>query len=493
MTMRLNTIMFPLFGLFLLLFASGCMTPGACAPSCDMGFWADRDRSLNGSERLRILGPLFERQESAEGMEFDAVRPFYNRLNTPDKAKSVTEILWPIGMIKSLDDETFWRFFPAYGRDYDNTKDDSRYKFVVFPIYIQGRDVHGENYLGFFPVGGKVHEFFGQDKITFVLFPLYAHSVMNDVETTDVLWPILSWADGGNVSRFRVFPFYGRSVNIGRWEKQFVMWPIWTSAKYTYPNEKGSGFILFPLCGHAKLGDKETWMLLPPFFRYSRGVKHREINCPYPFIQYASGEYEKFYLWPVMGHKEIQGEKSWFFVWPIVTGRKLDRNENMFYQFQVVPFLISDISRRKTDGSVDKRYFKLWPLMSYRRDDDASRLRMLDLWPLRDRSSIDKNFAPFWTLYSRSSVDDNHETEFLWGLYRNRQNESSRKWSVFPLFSWSSSDGDAGSLEWKFLMGLFGYKRDDLQKSYRLLYFRKTGRNGESEIKELSEGMEAGE
>jgi len=69
-----------------------------------------------------------------------------------------------------------------------------------------------------------------------------------------------------DVHRWRVFPFYGISRSDDRWTKRFVMWPFWTSVKYEYPNQKGGGFILWPLFGKVDVGENYSRSFLPPFF-----------------------------------------------------------------------------------------------------------------------------------------------------------------------------------------------------------------------------------
>ena len=127
-----------------------------------------------------------------------------------------------------------------------------------------------------------------------------------------MLWPIGSYTKGDGVSRFRVFPLYGRSTYKDKWKKTFVLWPLWTTVEYGYPNSRGSGFMLFPVVGHVKLTDQETWMLIPPLFRWSRGKDLTKLYAPWPFVQYCEGSTDLLYLWPAWGRKRQGETRSWF-------------------------------------------------------------------------------------------------------------------------------------------------------------------------------------
>jgi hypothetical protein len=501
---------------------------------------ASRDKTPEGQSRFRSIGPVFERQEAADEKTFTAFRPFYSRTFDPGNERTLQEYLWPVAMSKDFRGETYWRVLCAFGHDFDNDDPESRYRFIIFPIFYMGRDIHDENYFAVFPIGGKVNEFLGRDKIWFALFPLYMYSSINDVKTYDVLWPIVSWTGGSDISRFRVFPFYGQSSKGDLWTKRFVLWPIWTSAHYSYADgQTGGGFVLFPLFGHTKLTDQESWMFLPPFFRWSWNDEgYRGGNSPWPFIQYSfgKGRDEKLYLWPLWGTRRNENLRSSFFLWPIGSTLEANRVEYTLNRFSLFPLLFYEKKTPKSgdrdrassanspvllerervgatedeDGTVQVsnlksqifdpgvssnspafgegievnpatsgRYFKLWPLVSYQREDEAMRVRLLDLWPGKRLSVIERNYSPFWTLYSHVRADGASEDELLWGLFRRSNSDQGKKHlSLFPLFSCDRSMAD-DSRQWSFLMGLTGYKREGLRKTYRLLYFFKFSTNQE--------------
>lgn len=465
----------------------GCVSPPG--RRVDAGPLVSVGPDVNEVPGVRLLGPLVERRVAADGKTFTAVRPFWSRVNDPQAERAVTDILWPLGMIKTRKGERDWRLFPGFGHDFDVETHDSRHRWSVFPILFGGRTKEGERYFAIFPLGGTLHEFLGRDRSMFVLFPLYAYSTLNDLRTHSVLWPIYSRTTGSGVYRLRVWPFYGISINKDRWTKRFVMWPFWTSVCYDYPNQKGRGFVLFPVYGRVDVGDRHARMLLPPFFKYEwTGGNHRALNAPWPFVQYSRGEIDKLYFWPLFGRKALAHERQWFALWPLVSGQCSELPAATVRRFRALPLVFYESTyalQQAADGGTGRvekatassRYFKLWPLLSYRREADYSQFRTLALWPLKQTPGIERNWAPLWSLYSRERAGEVRQTELLWGLYRHRQNATARTLSLFPLLQ-TASDRPKDSRSWSLLYGLMGYKREGLHKSLQLLYFIHVGRQG---------------
>lgn len=499
-----------LLSFFVAAIGSGCASSGM--KHFDAGPVAIADQDVHRSDRVRCVGPIIETQQNKNGMRFVAVRPFYSKIEDPVRERAVSDYMWPLGMIKQYKGEIDWRFFPSFGHDFDESDSNSRHRWSVFPLIYGGQGINGEKYFAFFPFGGVLRDFIGIDRISFFLFPLYVHSQKDDNKTYTFLWPFFSFTKGDDLHRWRVFPFYGVSKNDNRFTKRFVMWPFWTSVKYDYPDQKGGGFILWPLFGKVDVGDSYARSFLPPFFKWEVGKNgHRALFCPWPIIRYKRGEVNQFYVWPLFGTKTIAKENSKFFLWPIARWRKTIRMGYLFRRVYIMPFLTYESKTRlvKKDGAqmqdvqanekkakqstsadlddilvnsretdVFERYFKFWPLFSYQREDDVMRFRTLALWPMKNQPAIERNWAPLWSLYGRERDGDRVESELLWGLYRHQYSNVKRRISVFPLFQSSSKvseSGDKRDKSWSLLYGLLGYKREGLHKQFKMLYFLKFG------------------
>lgn len=466
----------------LIVLSNGCAAPGGAQArrDFDLGFIASRDRDVEGNVRTRALGPFFEQRVSESGGQFTAVRPFYARSGNPDRERVLSEFLWPIGMHKTLGKETYWRFLLTYANDFDNTTPGSRYRFVVFPFVFAGRDKHGDGYFAVFPIGGKIHEYLGRDKIVFALFPLYGFSTINDQTRHSVLWPLIGWGGSPDSSHVGVLPFYARSVRDGQWEKRTIAWPFWTDARYHYSGAEGRVHMLWPLYWRGNLETEKTWMFLPPIFRYTRADTLTKVHTPWPFVQYSSGVVDKLYLWPLWGQKSVGAVESWFLFWPVISGGHRPRASGVASHFNLTPlFNYRRVTRmEKVDDdhaaeqeAVAERYVKLWPLFSWHRVDESARFRALELWPGKTLPQLERNWASFWTLYTHDRHGAVHEDEALWGLFRYRRNEEKTlKLSLFPVFNYARSAEDDTRRKWSALLGLIGHERGETRNTFRLLY-----------------------
>ncbi len=454
----------------------------------DFGPIISRQRDVHGTMRLRALGPFFERAIHEDGQSLTAVRPLFSHYDNPEYERHRYEVLWPLAHYKGFRDERSGRVLLAWWTRFDINDPESRYRFWLIPLYFQGRDQHGETYMALFPVGGKIHEFLGFDEIRFALFPLYLGTEINTIQSHSVLWPIFSRTEGKGIYRFRVFPFYGQNRHRDRYSKKFIMWPIWTSAEYYIPGSSGSGFILFPFYGQLDLDDQRSHMVLPPFFRISQGDRVNMWLLPWPFFQRRTGEVRQTYVWPIWGQKRMAGNEYRFFVWPILHQQRIDKGDAIAQRLFVLPFYYSETQRERAAapppmgpndpvprGEMASNYQKLWPFMSYIREGDEARFRMLDLWPLKQTGAIERNYAPFWTLLQNTRLDDASDTEVLWGLFRRqRHHEDHAYTSLFPLVQWER-DKVEDRRQWSLLKGLLGYERQGTTSRYRLLYFIRWG------------------
>jgi hypothetical protein len=455
----------------------------------DAGFLACRDVAPDGSARMRALGPFYESQVATNGMTFLAVRPFYSRTWSPEPEKRRSEYLWPVGMSRDFVGDRMWRVLQTYNNRFQtNAPPPARHRFVCFPFLYYGTDIHAERYFAVFPLGGTIHEFIGRDRIQFALFPLWTHSTINEVETYDYMWPIVSYTQGGDIYRFRIFPLYMRSVAEGEYDKHSVLWPIWNYSRYCGRNREGWGFILFPLVGASRTEAQRSWMLFPPFFRYAANTNgYRDVRCPWPFVKVRNDpvhQESSLQVWPLWGRTVRPTMRSSYGLWPLFFAHDADRDAVHFKRRWAVPLVYYCRRTVRTEtGEVppanDPRegvFFRLWPLLSHERNGDVSRTRLLSLWPGSDVGSIERNYAPLWTLYSSVRDPKVRESEFLWGLYRHRKDvDGARRVQVFPLFAAGGRSGVDGHREFSILKGLFGYQRHGMQREYRLLYLLNFG------------------
>jgi hypothetical protein len=456
--------------------ALGLGSPLFAAPVHDYGCLASSGEDLHGRVDSRGLGPLVEwADQGVDRPAVRAVRPFFSLENDARTGKEDFDILWPVAHIRHWKGQTDWRFLTAFYLGPHPTEPSSQYAFWILPVFAMGRNKAGEAYGALFPLGGRVDNWFGRDRMEFALFPLYAHSELNDLRTDHWLWPFVSRTTGDNLYRFRVFPFYGKSEKKGEGESKFILWPFWTSVRRDHPGNRGGGFMLFPFYGHSKTDREESWMFLPPFFRHTVGRNLTQNIYFWPFYQTEkSKNLDKLYAWPLYGRRTTADENRRFWLWPFVWKRHEKCPPVAIDKFRVFPLYESEAtSSLSAPTNVVERYVSVWPLGSYeRKKHDYKRVRCLDLWPFRETAPIERNLSPLWSLYQYEQTPSGSETELLWGAARwgSRTNGASYG-SLFPLASWSHDRGGDTQRGWEFLKGLLGYERNETGKTWRALYF----------------------
>ncbi|WFB37646.1 hypothetical protein P3T73_07720 [Kiritimatiellota bacterium B12222] len=441
----------------------------------DWGPFASEWHDVSGNQRQRYLGPFVEYIESPEEDTALALRPLFHTWLQKDQDFRRTEIVWPLYVYRIRENSSYWRFLLNFGWNWDVNDSNSRWRLWLLPFYFQGRDVNGENYMALFPLGGSIREFAFWDRIDFALFPLAIRSYKKKMVTNTLLWPIFSKTTGPGSKRMRVFPFYGFTEyeNVGR--KTFILWPFYTQVNYMIPQSLGKGWILFPLFGHMKLSDQETWWFIPPLFRYSVGEEQNRIYGPWPLFQKESGVVDKFYLFPLYGRKESAGYKQQFFLWPLGHYESAERDtgtRKKFYFFPFVQYYYANPSEWVSptpDG--ETTYLKIWPLFSNatKHSGDSHRFAFFDFNPMKG-GPIERNYAAFWQVYVYARVDDRVDKEVLWGFYRSAKRGDDYQYrSLFPFFNYKR-DRNEDEKHFQLFKGLIGRQRVGEKKRWQFLY-----------------------
>ncbi len=440
------------------------------APLVDIGSLFSKDVEAE-VVRWRAMGPVFEKATDAADAHFIALRPIYSSWSFPETDRAGADWLWPLAVTRRQGNETSWRALWCLGWDADRTDPGSRYRVWLMPFFFTGRDQQGQDYVALFPIGGTVREFFGRDEISFALFPLYSVSRLNDVETHNFLWPFISHTTGNGLRRFRLFPLFGWSTQEGVGAKRFVLWPFYTSAHYEAEGAAGEAYMLFPLFGRIRMENQDSWLLLPPFFRWDRSAKGKRSYCPWPFIQTASGETDRLYVWPLWGRQIEAHRESGFWLWPFGYHETRRSRREEVIRSRFFPFWYAErrapISEAPAPATTSHRV--VWPLLSNDQWGETNRLRVLDLWPMKNTPPVERNLAPLWTLYTRVKTPNAIRHEMLWGLYRWERSSSGRRVSLFPLWRMNNDSPDCS--EWSILEGFAGGRRTPDGRSKRLLYF----------------------
>ena len=446
----------------------------------DFGLFAARFEDPDGTERTTAAGPFYENSALSSNYLLRATpRPFWVTLDDIPAGRSRWYSLWPLAEGKTFGNQRSLRILSAYHHVDDTTLDESAYHFWLLPFWVNGRTRDGQSYAGLFPLYGTARDFLWRDRYSWFLFPLWMTSSVNDLTTTNVLWPFYARGStpDGRWDKLRVFPFYARVFHSNYYEKTSVLWPFWTSARYDYPNSRGNAWVLWPLCGRVDLSDQKGWSVLPPLFQVVESEKMRRVYAPWPFFQRETGPYrQKLYVWPLYGTRTDGALRRTFWLWPFLIHETNAWGEISRNRWQLVPFWTSvttlrgDPADTNAPPALAERRTKLWPLFTRSVDyaNQASRTRFLDLWPVPS-TAVDASWAPFWSLVDYRSTADASRLDLLWGLYHQSSTPDSRSFSLFPLWNHDRATDDSAR-SFSILHGLFTYTRTPTNSTLRLLY-----------------------
>ncbi len=456
-------------------FAAGLLAAGCAGPRVGQRIDArtPREAAVTLTE-VRRAGPFYERVVTSTGDVRTSLRPFlWTRIEVPSEQARLREVLWPLYSDRARAERFAWRFLLAYGADFDVNDPASRHYTWVLPFWFHGRNAEGRRYAALFPVGGTLRDFLTYDRIRFALFPLWIETLKRDVRGRNWLWPIFARIDGGGQSGWRVFPLAGRRRKEGDWDRHFVLWPIWTYARYHREPTAGTMWVLMPLFGRAERGVESYWTLLPPFFHYTRGrgrnEGYRRLLAPWPLVRIEdSPTVRKRHFWPLYARTERLGGRGreTHVLWPLfrhsLTHTRFETRE----AWSLAPLLHwATLERRSAAADAPPRrvsgYGRLWPLFSHVEHEGHRVLRIPDFSLQRRVDALERNLLGMATLYTRGSEPDRGRVEhdLLWGLlYRRTGQDGIRGLRLGPLWT-SHSDAGSDASSWRILGGLLGRDR----------------------------------
>ena len=458
----------------------------------------------------RALGPLFERRGTPTGeRELRAfLRPLYTDFYTTAGTTSGRDILWPLGFTRNRPDSEFQFFLPfLHTRPHHGTDGVAADRWWLMPVVFYGHDNEAKPYFGLFPLGGRIGPLFGFERVEFWLFPLYVESHKKTFVAHTWLWPVYSRTTGECVDKFRVWPLYGRALFYGRspettakWlqsERHFYAWPlVHTNHIHPRPGDPAGknmdAWFVLPFCGKGRQTDaagnitQKTWTVLWPFFSGENctipGQEKKRIYCPWPFVRLEKsnsrdGREDKLNYWPFYGREQKVGHTTGYVLWPFWSRGEaaVPPTATRTWSALIPVWWSSELWRKAATEPqqmpvLENNFKQIWPLFSYDREKDKSRLAVLALWPRRAPDGVSRNYAPLWTLYSRERAAGEIRHEALWGWWKLAYNAPQpMRWSLAPFAEYHREDDQGG---WYFSLGkgLLGWHRTNGERHGRALW-----------------------
>jgi hypothetical protein len=410
------TILISRTALPLLLLVAACASPGPPAEQ----------------EEGRHLG-LFYDDEPPPPTEARQVRPFYSRYE--DERSRRVNVLWPFYRDRRTDSYRRISIFPNVVYQARHTPKDRRtWWFVFFPFLFLGHD----DFL-VFPIGGYSHGLLGQSQIILVT-PFYARTKQVSTAATDpvvftqhfVFWPFIAWGSDkqpGGRRKFRIAPFYGRTIDRNDVRRGFIMWPFFTWRQ----TRDTRAWMLFPFYGRS-FGPtfRETTILFPFYSRRVDFITGATDTALWPFWRRARGTDDVYVsrLWPVSEWRRVDWTTTRYVAWPFWRRKYLDTREQFARFSWIVPFYkhVWRVDRR-TGAELKKT--SIWPLARWERRPDGTREVAIPILSPIDSPVLREGFAPyrpFISIWHRTTKPNGDRyTTAAFGLYIARREGATRK------------------------------------------------------------------
>ncbi|MBI4228132.1 MAG: hypothetical protein HY693_00275 [Deltaproteobacteria bacterium] len=460
---------------------------------------------------MNALGPFITSKKNEKLTEL-GFRPFFYSIKDGEKNSSEMDILYPFATYDKRDGN--WRFqllaYLLYLESEKTKNGFSEREFNLFPFIFSKRAEDPEDsYFALFPFFGKMKNKFYKDEISFVLFPLFLQTRNGDEINRSFLWPFFGYYNGGGQSGFRFWPLFGYRKKEEKLDEKFVLWPFIISSKRVFYGEERSTFSILPFYTSFESPNFTNKTYFWPFFNYVEDKKRgfKQLSAPWPFIGFTRGTREgnrffPFYadymgeggggIVPFYSENSIESrgkgyqDRDGFILWPLYRYSSVTLEDYRRSRKSILLILYKEIKDEPIiEGGTSGRRINLWPLFSYRRDNDGNRSFQFFslLEPLVSGvDGLERNYSPLWRFFEWKKYSDGRTvTSFLWNTFRTEYSEEATKVSlqpIIPIFSYTRAVEGSKTL---FFGGLFGYQNTGAIRKLKFLFVPITIGSGEKE------------
>ncbi len=462
--------------LLLLLFTAGwSATPALAAEATLSTLWPIFDYRASEAadyQSLHLLGPILKYETKRIETEY-ALRPLFYRA-VDDKGRSRTDVLYPVFSHKRDQDSTSFHFLHLLSYDYRERETGSNNRSYLFPFLFYGDEVQGR-YMAFFPFGGTLYNWFGRDRISFTLFPVYGRTERNTTRIDNILWPFFARITGENESGYKFWPIYGQSRKEGVYRKKFYLWPIFFSeASGLDSNNPVQMKAAFPFyVDRESPGTSYRAVLWPFFSKAENRLKGYQVwNAPWPLVRVTRGDsYHGWKILPFFADETLDVKRQRWYLWPIYKIEEMQTELVESRRDRILFFLYSDRQETKLETGDATRRIDLWPLFGYNRNNSVSHLHVFSLIEpfFPNNQSIERLWSPLWRIYQQKwDQQGNSIVSLFWNLYWYEKQSEKVAWELFPFVEYRKESTDSKDV--RFLKGLVSYHDRDSGKQLNLFY-----------------------
>lgn len=424
---------------------------------------------------LHLLGPLFKYESKGPETEF-SLRPLIFRASD-EKGDSLTEILYPLAVRRRTDQTSSTSLLGLLSLE--NGQRDMHgvhlRRFFLFPLLFYGEHSEQGSYAAVFPLGGRLHGWFGRDRITFALFPLYSRTERGKRRVDNILWPFFARISGPTESGYKFWPWYGWSAKTSDERKSFFLWPFgFTETRGPRSENPGSEQAVLPFYYHRESAGESYRSVLWPFFNYrdDRVKGYREWTLPWPLVRIMRGESHYGYRFlPLYADETLEVTRRRWYLWPLVRIDGLHSALIQRREHRILFFLYRHLSENKTEAGTERKRILFWPLFGYNRFNGVSHVHALALLEpvLPDNEGIERSWAPLWRFYQQKwDTRGNQVGSLMWNLVWWERREDALAWELFPLVDYRRTR--AADVDVHLFKGLLAYRSVQGEKSLSFFF-----------------------
>lgn len=434
--------------------------------------WDYRASDAADYKSTHLLGPLLKYETKGFETEY-ALRPLFYRA-VDDEGVSETDVLYPLFGHKKEQDSSSFHVLRLLTFDHGSPASGSRNRSYLFPFFFYGEEEQGK-YKAFFPIHGTLYNWFGRDRISFTLFPLYGRTERKGTRIDNVLWPFFARISGENESGFKAWPIYGQSQKEGVYRKKFFLWPVFFSESLRLNTDNPQEVrAAWPFYIRKDSPRKSSRTVLWPFFSKveNREKEYVTWNAPWPLVRVTKGDkYHGLKILPFFSDETMDVKRERWYLWPVFKIEEMNSELIMRRRDRVLFFLYSDLREVKYETGDSLRRIDFWPFFGYKNVNGVSHLHVLSLVEpfFPNNQSIERLWSPLWRVYQQKwDQQGNRVVSLLWNLYWSEKQGDRLAWELFPVIQYRK-DSQAES-DISFLKGLVRYRKDLDGKQLNLFY-----------------------
>lgn len=421
---------------------------------------------------LHLLGPLLKYEVKGSETEY-ALRPLFYRA-VDEEGASQTDVLYPVFGQKSGIGSSSFHLFHLLNYDFGERETGSNNRSYLFPFLFYGQEEQGR-YMAVFPFGGTLYNWFGRDRISFTLFPLYSRTERGSTRVDNLLWPFFARITGENESGYKFWPIYGESSKQGVYRKRFFLWPFFFSESLGLDRDNPVEMqVAWPFYVSKDSPETSYRAVLWPFFSktVNRVKEYESLSAPWPLVRITKGgKYHGLKILPFYADETIDVKRQRWYLWPLYKIEEMHTELIDSRRDRILFFLYSDLEENQFETGDSKRRVDLWPVFGYERTNGVSSLHVLSLAEpfFPGNEAIERLWSPLWRIYQHKwDRQGNSAVSLLWNLYWREQQGDKVIWEFFPLVEYRRDS--ANEMAVSFLKGLVSYCGSDSGKRLNLFY-----------------------